>query len=130
MPPSRTELLSPSWFRPFCCPVPTPSPSSFGWFSALGTAGFIIILILTSAAIIVFFASNGMIKSNPFATVVAPDFALCFMYVIAWLTLENYEVLGSGTTAKWLLLSIPIFAVAGLIRSLQKRSIDYSTDIF
>jgi hypothetical protein len=102
----------------------------FGWFSALGTAGFITILILTSAAIIAFFARNGMIKENPLVTVVAPVVALGCMSVIAWLTLENYSVLGSGDGAKWLLVALPVFAAAGLIRSLQKPSIDYSADIF
>lgn len=102
----------------------------FGWFSALGTAGFITILILTSTAIIVFFARNKMIKENPLVTVVAPVLALGCMIIIAWLTLDNYSVLGGSDIAKWLLVAIPIFAAAGLIRSLQKPSIDYSADIF
>lgn len=107
-----------------------PITTVFSWFVALGTAGFITILLLTSAAIVVFFARNH-IRDNLWVTVIAPALAFLAFLVIGYLTLDNYDALlgGTGGIARWLLLGIPFFLVAGLIRGTQKPAIDYAAEI-
>lgn len=107
-----------------------PIATVFSWFVALGTAGFISILLLTSAAIVVFFARNH-IRDNLWVTVIAPSLAFLAFLVIGYLTLDNYDALlgGTGGVARWLLLGIPLFLVAGLIRGTQKPAIDYAAEI-
>ncbi|WP_284753026.1 APC family permease [Arthrobacter sp. efr-133-R2A-120] len=102
----------------------------FSWFVALGTAGFITILLLTSVAIVAFFARNG-IRDNLWVTVIAPSLSVLAFIVIGYLTLDNYDALlgGAGGVARWLLLGIPIFLAAGLVRGTQKPSIDYAAEI-
>lgn len=102
----------------------------FSWFVALGTAGFITILLLTSVAIVAFFARNG-VRDNLWVTVIAPSLSVLAFIAIGYLTLDNYDALlgGGGGVARWLLLGIPIFLVAGLLRGKQKPSIDYAAEI-
>lgn len=107
-----------------------PITTVFSWFVALGTAGFITILLLTSAAIVVFFARNH-IRDNLWVTVIAPSLSFLAFNVIGYLTLDNYDALlgGTGGIAKWLLLGIPLLFVAGLARGMQKPSINYAAEI-
>lgn len=107
-----------------------PITTVFSWFVALGTAGFITILLVTSAAIIVFFARNGM-RDNLWVTVIAPALSFLAFIVIGYLTLDNYDALlgGAGGAARWLLLAIPLFFVAGLARGTQKKDIDFAAVI-
>ena len=107
-----------------------PITTVFSWFVALGTAGFITILLVTSAAIFAFFARNGM-RDNLWVTVIAPALSFLAFVVIGYLTLDNYDALlgGAGGVARWLLLGIPLFFVAGLARGAQKRSINFAAVI-
>jgi len=107
-----------------------PLATVFAWFVALGTAGFISILLLTSAAILAYFAKN-RIRDNLWVTVIAPALSLLAFIVVAYLTLDNYDVLlgGAGDVARWLLLGIPLFFVAGLVRGTQKPTINYAAEI-
>lgn len=107
-----------------------PITTVFAWFVALGTAGFISILLLTSAAIIVFFA-RAKIRDNLWVTVMAPVLSFISFIIIGYLTLDNYDALlgGAGGVARWLLLGIPFVLVAGIARGAQKPSIDYASEI-
>ena len=98
-----------------------PIATVFAWFVALGTAGFISILLLTSAAVLVYFARAG-IRDNLWVTVIAPALSFLAFAVVGYLTLDNYDVLlgGAGGVARWLLLGIPLIFVAGLIRGSAK----------
>ena len=107
-----------------------PITTVFSWFVALGTAGFITILLVTSAAIVLFFARNGM-RDNLWVTVIAPSLSFLAFIVIGYLTLDNYDALlgGAGGVARWLLLGIPLFFVAGIARGAQKPSINFAAVI-
>jgi amino acid transporter len=107
-----------------------PITTVFAWFVALGTAGFITILLVTSAAIVVFFARNH-IRDNLWVTVIAPSLSFLAFIVIGYLTLDNYDALlgGAGGVARWLLLGIPLFFVAGIARGAQKPSINFAAVI-
>ncbi|ABM10755.1 APC family permease [Paenarthrobacter aurescens] len=107
-----------------------PIATVYSWFVALGTAGFITILLLASAAIVAFFARNG-IRDNLWVTVIAPFLSFLAFVVIGYLTLANYDTLlgGAGGIARWLLLGIPLFFVAGFVRSVRKPAIDYGKEV-
>ena len=107
-----------------------PITTVFAWFVALGTAGFISILLLTSAAIIVFFRRN-RIRDNLWVTLIAPSLSFVAFILIGYLTLDNYDALlgGEGGVARWLLLGIPAFLVAGVVRGARKPGIDYASEI-
>ncbi|MDR6989878.1 hypothetical protein J2Y66_004395 [Paenarthrobacter nitroguajacolicus] len=86
--------------------------------------------MLTSAAILVYFARSGT-RDNLWVTVIAPALSFLAFVVVAYLTLDNYDVLlgGAGGVARWLLLGIPLIFVAGLVRGTQKPTINYAAEI-
>lgn len=102
----------------------------YAWFTALGTAGFMGILILTSIAIIAFFLRRQSAE-NAWATLVAPAGSVIVFTYIAWVTIDNYTLLsGSTGAAKWLLLTVPLALVLGYLRARSKKTIDYAANIF
>jgi amino acid transporter len=102
----------------------------FAWFSALGSASFIAILLLTSVAVVTFFLRNKLVD-NLWVTVIAPVLSIVAFTYVAYLTITKYTLLsGSGGVAEWLLLAIPAFLLAGVIRGAGRPSIDYSAQMF
>lgn len=95
------------------------------WFSALGTVGFITILVLTSISVVVFFPKH-KIKANPWVTVVAPVVSLLAFLYVAYLTWENFDLLSGGDpAARMLMLALPVLFVVGLIRGFAKPGISF-----
>ena len=87
----------------------------FFWFSALGTVGFITILLVTSLAIVVFFIRSKT-GGNPLVTFVAPVLSVLAFIYVAYLTWTNFDVLSGGDpTAKILVLLMPALFIVGLI---------------
>lgn len=105
-----------------------PITTIFAWLVALGTAGFITILILTSIAVIVFFAKKTD-RPNAFVSLIAPSLSSVAFLVIGYLTLHNYDALlgGAGNIAKWLLLLIPTAFGVGLLVAKRKSNIEYES---
>ncbi|MBB3664569.1 amino acid transporter [Prauserella sediminis] len=105
-----------------------PITTVYAWLVALGTAGFITILILASLAIIVYFARQRP-RTEILATAIAPILSCLIFIVIGYLTISNYDALlgGSGGIAMWLLLLIPASFAAGLIVASFKKSISYDS---
>lgn len=110
--------------------VADPFTTLFAWFSALGTAGFITILIITSAAVIVFFIRLPE-QTGLWATRVAPALSFLVFIYIGYLTLVNYDsLLGADSgPAKWFLILIPLVLVAGALLGRAKPQIDYSAEL-
>ena len=107
-----------------------PIVTLFAWFSALGTAAFMAILILASVSIVAFFARNA-VESNRWVTVVAPVLSIVAFSYVGYLVLDNYSLLsGTDTTARWLLLSLPVALIVGFVRGHLKPSIDYHGPAF
>jgi amino acid transporter len=107
-----------------------PVTTVFAWFSALGSASFIAILLLTSIAVVTFFLRNRLVD-NLWVTVIAPVLSIAAFTYVGYVTVDNYTLLsGSGGVAEWLLISIPAFLLAGLLRGSRKTTIDYSAQMF
>lgn len=105
-----------------------PIATVFAWLVALGTAGFITILVLTSVAIIVYFVRQKT-RDNPWVTTIAPVLSCLAFLLIGYLTITNYDALlgGAGGAAKWLLLLIPAVFAAGLFLAARQPAIDYDS---
>lgn len=100
----------------------------FTWFSALGTVAFVAILVLTSVAVVFFFARLGE-PSDRWATIVAPGLSVVVFLYVAYLAIDNYSVLsGAADGAAWLLLAVPLFFLVGVLRAVTTPSIDYEAD--
>lgn len=95
------------------------------WFSALGTVGFITILLLTSIAIVVYFPKK-KIKANPFVTIVAPVLSVIAFIYIAYLTWINFDVLSGGDpTARVLVILMPVLFVVGVVIASVRKKISF-----
>ena len=107
-----------------------PIVTLFAWFSALGTAAFMAILFLTSVSIVVFFAKHDDEHSR-WVTVVAPVASILTFGYVGYLTWDNYSLLsGPSTTARWLLVLVPVCLVSGYVLGRVKPSISYDAQKF
>lgn len=87
----------------------------FFWFSALGTVGFITILLVTSLAIVVYFIRSKT-PGNPLVTFVAPILSVIAFIYVAYLTAANFDILSGGSeVARYLVLLMPVLFIVGLI---------------
>ena len=103
-----------------------PIAVTFSWLLSLGTVALIAILILTSVAVMAFFARTKLEKS-PLVTMIGPGLSIAGFGYVAYLAITNYDVLlgGQGGIAKWLLILIPVFAVAGYAWAVIRPGVDY-----
>ena len=103
-----------------------PIAVTFSWLLSLGTVALIAILILTSVAVMAFFARTKLEKS-PWVTVIGPGLSIAGFGYVAYLAITNYDVLlgGQGGIAKWLLILIPVFAAAGYAWAVIRPGVDY-----
>lgn len=99
---------------PFAITGQDPVLALFGWLSGQAVAALIVLYILTTVAIIVYFRRNRTLGST-WSTLVAPGIALICLVGELVLIVTNFETLtGDGTTTKLVLLaSVPVVAVAG-----------------
>ncbi|QYB01940.1 APC family permease [Rhodococcus sp. USK10] len=107
-----------------------PITVTFSWLLSLGTVSLIVILALTSASIIAFFARTRL-ETSIWKTRVAPAGALLGFAVVVWLAVQNYGVLlgGQGGVARWLLLLIPLCAALGFGWAALRPNIDYQAEL-
>jgi membrane protein DedA with SNARE-associated domain len=80
-------------------------------------------------AIVVFFLVRQR-PDNVWSEVVAPSLSVLVLVYVGYLTLNNYTLLsGTDSTAEWLLLAVPVFLAAGVVRGATRKSIDYAAQI-
>ncbi|MBY6683079.1 APC family permease [Rhodococcus sp. BP-316] len=103
---------------------------TYSWLLALGTVALIVILILTSVSIIAFFARTKL-ETNPWTTKISPVIAVAGFGYVAYLAISNYGVLlgGQGGTAQWLLLLIPVFALAGFVWATLRPNVNFEAEL-
>jgi amino acid transporter len=107
-----------------------PILTMFAWFSGLGTAAFMAILLLTSVAIVVFFAKNGD-EHSPWGTAIAPGASIVAFAYVGFLTWDNYSLLsGTSPAARWLLALVPVCLFGGYLVGRMKPSISYDAQQF
>ncbi|MGQ4599821.1 amino acid permease [Nocardia sp. R6R-6] len=107
-----------------------PLTVTFSWLLSLGTVALIAILALTSISIVAFF-SRTRLETSMWKTKVAPSVAFLGFVVVAFLAIDNYDVLlgGQGGVARWLLLLIPLCAALGFCWAAIRPNIDYQAEL-
>jgi amino acid transporter len=111
-----------------------PVTVTYTWLLALGTVCLIAILLLTCAAILAFFARNG-VDQRVWHTKISPAIAFVGFATVGYLAVKNYDSLlgGQGGAARWLLLAIPIaIAIGWAYSAVQHRrghDFDYSAEL-
>jgi len=106
-----------------------PYTTLYAWLIALGTVTLLVVLALTSVAILAFFART-RVETNVWSTRIAPAVALAGFIAVTYLAIDNYTLLlgGQGGVARWLLLLIPVVAVAGWVTAGRRdREVDFAT---
>lgn len=84
----------------------------FTWISSTGSLGIIILFVLTSVSVVVFFART-RVDRRVWNTVIAPVLALIGLVAVFWLAMTNLPVLTSSTDAG-LNLTLALSPVAAL----------------
>lgn len=107
-----------------------PVAVTFSWLLSLGTVTLIVILVLTSISVVAFFARTHA-ETSRWRTVVAPVLSTVGFGLVIYLALTNYGALlgGQGGTAQWLLLLIPVVAIAGFCWPTVRRDINYQAEL-
>ena len=101
-----------------------PMLQVFAWMGGLTTSGFLILLILTSMAVLTFFARK-LGSGNVWATKVAPALGLAGLLLAGILVVLNFPMLvgGSPALAYSLLAVFPVAAAIGVVLALRRGSI-------
>ncbi|HIW91890.1 MAG TPA: APC family permease [Candidatus Corynebacterium avicola] len=96
-----------------------PVAEIFTWFSGLATFTIVILMLLVSVAVIVYFRSRPELKLSAWKKTIAPVLAFLGLATACTIILTNLPVLvgGSQTVAVLLALSAPVAFITGVICS-------------
>lgn len=89
----------------------------FTWLTQLGTLAITYLMALSALAVLVFFAKNKGLDSNPWRTTVAPALAMVGLIVLSvYATLQFKSLTGAGTGLTVSLIGlIPLGAIVGIV---------------
>lgn len=107
---------------PFAVLGKDPVLTLFSWFSGVGVLGCMLLYLLTSISVIVFFRRTRL-DTRPWNTLIAPILGALGLAGAIWLILANFTTLigGSTTTATWLVLAVPAVLAVGAVTSRLTR---------
>jgi amino acid transporter len=93
-----------------------PVLTLFAWFSGVAVLGLVVLYVLTSISVVVFFRRTRL-DTRPWNTLVAPILAVLMIGGLAMLVLANFTLLigGSTATAVPLILSVPVVLLIGVV---------------
>ncbi|MGY1683541.1 APC family permease [Geodermatophilus sp. SYSU D01176] len=103
-----------------------PVLTLFAWFSGVAVLGLVVLYLLTSISVVVFFRRTRL-DTRPWQTLVAPALAAVLIAALAALVLTYFTLLigGSLGTAVPLVLSVPLVLLVGVaLESLRRRPAD------
>jgi len=94
-----------------------PLVQVFGFMAGVATIGMVMMMLLTTLAVVVFFLRNPRLRKNAWTGTVIPVVAVLALAVSAWLVLSNFTMITSGsvTVSIGLALIPPAALVAGAI---------------
>jgi amino acid transporter len=99
-----------------------PVLSLFAWFSGVAVVALLVLYVLASVAVVVFFRRHG--GQGPWQTLIAPVLAMILMAAVLWSVVSNFTTLigGDPVTATWLLLMVPVAFIAGSVLERRNRT--------
>lgn len=107
-----------------------PLAGVFSSMAAISTVGMVALMLLTSVAVVVFFARNpSLVRNRVWQTRLAPSLAVLGLLVGMWLVLTNFTlVTGGGPLLSTVLALIPFAALAaGIARGPGSRDLAAET---
>lgn len=101
---------------PFALLAMDPVLTLFSWFSGLAVAALLVLYMLSSLAVVVYFRRE-RVSGQYWQTLVAPVLATALLAWVLYLVVSNFTSLigGSAETAVALLAAVPAVFVAGLL---------------
>ncbi|MDI3387751.1 APC family permease [Streptomyces sp. B-S-A8] len=107
---------------PFALLGKDPVVSLFSWFSGLAVLAMMLLYLLTSLSVIVFFRRERA-DARRWNTLVAPALGAVGLAGAVWLILANFTTLigGDTGTAMWLVGSVPVVLGAGVAADRVRR---------
>lgn len=94
-----------------------PLVGVFGSMAGVATVGMVVLMLLTSIAVLVFFARRRTLARNVFTTRIAPVLAVLGLAASLWLVLSNFTlVTGGSVEVSAILALVPVVAlVVGIL---------------
>jgi len=101
-----------------------PLVGVFGSMAGVSTVGMVTLMLITSVAVLVFFARNpGIARGRAWQTRIAPVLAVLGLLSGMWLVLSNFTlVTGGGLIASIALAAVPLAALAAGILCTPRRT--------
>ncbi|MEW1659955.1 APC family permease [Streptomyces sp. NPDC093707] len=101
---------------PFALAGKDPVLTLFSWFSGLAVLAMMLLYLLTSVSVVVFFRRR-RVDSRAWNTLVAPVLGALGIAGATCLILANFTTLigGEASTALWLVLPVPVVMVLGVV---------------
>ncbi|MFE1753538.1 APC family permease [Streptomyces anandii] len=107
---------------PFALAGKDPVLTLFSWFSGLAVLAMMLLYLLTSVSVIVFFRRERL-DTRRWNTLIAPALGAVGLVGAIWLILANFTTLigGETSTAVWLTLSVPAVLLLGVVNERVRR---------
>jgi amino acid transporter len=107
---------------PFALAGQDPVLTLFSWFSGLAVLAMMLLYLLTSVSVVVFFRRR-RVDSRTWNTLIAPVLGALGIAGAIWLILANFTTLigGKTSTAVWLVLSVPVVLALGVLNERIRR---------
>ncbi|MFD8305122.1 APC family permease [Streptomyces sp. NPDC059690] len=107
---------------PFALAGKDPVLTLFSWFSGLAVLAMMLLYLLTSVSVVVYFRRRPT-DSRTWNTLVAPVLGALGLAGAIWLILANFTTLigGETSTAVWLVLTVPVVMALGVLNERIRR---------
>ena len=107
---------------PFALAGKDPVLTLFSWFSGLAVLAMMLLYLLTSVSVVVFFRRR-RVDGRVWNTLIAPLLGAVGLAGAIWLILANFTTLigGETSTALWLVLAVPVVLALGVVNERLRR---------
>lgn len=109
---------------PFVALSLDPVLTLFSWFSGVAVAALLVLYVMSSIAVVVYFARNRE-PGKVWQTVIAPVLATVLILGVLLILVLNFPMLigGDWNVATWLLIAIPIMFVVGILVDASNKKV-------
>jgi amino acid transporter len=116
-------LIAAALVVPFAVAGKDPVLTLFSWFSGMAVLAMMLLYLLTSVSVVVFFRRRRGADSRTWNTLVAPLLGAAGLAGAIWLILANFTTLigGSTTTAAALVATVPVVLALGVLNERLRR---------
>ena len=108
---------------PFAISGSDPVLTLFAWFSGVSVLALMVLYFLTAVSVLTFFRRTRA-DTRPWQTLIAPGIAALMILGVTYLIIDNFTTLigGNTTTAIWLMITVPVVFVLGLVLNAATKS--------